>query len=121
MFSEQVDNTLGFIIAIATIGDIVRSKPRRRPLSDTAGPLAAFGASVVERRLALRLTQLDLADLADAGVSSVRNLEAGRASPTLATSLRIMEALGLTLVSMPLADARTLSPRATALHTTQTG
>ncbi|MGX1812046.1 helix-turn-helix domain-containing protein [Nocardia sp. NPDC055321] len=99
----------------------MRSTPRRRPTSGTAGPLVDFGASITERRLALRLTQLDLADLADVGLSSVRNLEAGRTSPTLTTSLRILDALGLTLVSMPLADTRSLPPRAVALHTTEDG
>ncbi|MFI5783005.1 helix-turn-helix domain-containing protein [Nocardia sp. NPDC051570] len=85
---------------------MTRPKPRRRSRNET-GPLASFGTFVAERRRALALTQLDLADLADVGVSSVRTLEAGQLSPTLAITLRILDALGLTLVSMPLADART--------------
>jgi predicted transcriptional regulator len=64
---------------------------------------------VAQRRRTLGLTQTDLADLADVGVSSVRTLEAGLISPTLAITLRIVSALGLTLVSMPQSDARTLS------------
>jgi y4mF family transcriptional regulator len=87
---------------------MTRPKPRRRPRNET-GPLADFGMFIAERRHTLRLTQLDVADLADVGVSSVRTLEAGQTSPTLAVALRILDALGLTLVSMPTADARALT------------
>ncbi|WP_081594345.1 helix-turn-helix domain-containing protein [Nocardia brasiliensis] len=83
---------------------MTRPKPRRRPKEQT-GPLASFGALTAERRRSLGLTQLDLADLADVGVSSVRTLEAGQTSPTLTITLRILDALGLTLVCMPHADA----------------
>lgn len=92
-----------------------RSSPRRRPRNE-AGPLAAFGSFIAERRHTLELTQLDVADLADVGVSSVRNLEAGQSSTTLAVALRILDALGLTLVSMPRADARTLTIGAVELR-----
>lgn len=85
---------------------MARQKPRSRSRNG-GGPLAPFGLYVAQRRRTLGLTQLDLADLADVGVSSVRTLEAGRTSPTLAISLRILNALGLTLVSMPSVDART--------------
>jgi len=64
-----------------------------------------FGTFLVERRMALGLTQQDVADLADAGISSVRTLEGGKSSPTLAVTLRILDALGLTLVALPIANA----------------
>ncbi|MEV5835984.1 helix-turn-helix domain-containing protein [Nocardia sp. NPDC052112] len=94
---------------------MTRPKPRRRSRGET-GPLASFAAFVAERRRTLELTQLDLADLADVGVSSVRTLEAGQTSPTLAITLRIMDALGLALVGMPNADARALTDSAVTLH-----
>jgi y4mF family transcriptional regulator len=87
---------------------VTRPKPRRRSRDET-GPLTSFGAFIAARRRTLGLTQLDLSDLADVGVSSVRTLEAGQTSPTLTITLRILDALGLTLVSMPHADARTQS------------
>ncbi|MBF6239021.1 helix-turn-helix transcriptional regulator [Nocardia otitidiscaviarum] len=99
---------------------MVRQKPRRRSRNE-AGPLAPFGAYLAERRRTLGLTQLDLADLADVGVSSVRTLEAGQTSPTLAISLRILNALGLTLVSMPSVDARTQTDDTVELSTGRAG
>ncbi|MFF3574222.1 helix-turn-helix domain-containing protein [Nocardia jiangxiensis] len=85
-----------------------RSTPRHRSRSET-GPLPDFGTFTAERRRALKLTQRDLADLADVGISSVRTLEAGHTSQTMAVTLRILDALGLTLVAMPLVDARDLT------------
>ncbi|GAA5056543.1 helix-turn-helix domain-containing protein [Nocardia callitridis] len=99
---------------------MTRPSPRRRSRKQT-GPLSAFGTSVARRRHSLGLTQLDLADLADVGISSVRTLESGNLSPTLAITLRILNALGLTLVSVPHADARSLGSGATELHSTDAG
>ncbi|MCP2290666.1 helix-turn-helix domain-containing protein [Nocardia amikacinitolerans] len=99
---------------------MARPRPRRRE-RDTSGPLADFGGFIAARRRTLELTQLDVADLADVGVSSVRNLEAGRTSPTLAVALRILDALGLTLVSMPHTDARTLTGTTVELRASKPG
>ncbi|MEV0031090.1 helix-turn-helix domain-containing protein [Nocardia sp. NPDC050793] len=99
---------------------MTRPRPRRRE-RNVSGPLADFGAFVASRRRTLELTQLDVADLADVGVSSVRNLEAGRTSPTLAVALRILDALGLTLVGMPHMDARTLTGSTVELRSSETG
>ncbi|MFC4125481.1 helix-turn-helix domain-containing protein [Nocardia rhizosphaerae] len=52
------------------------------------GPLAEFGRALADRRHQLGLAQLDLADLADVGVSTVHNLESGRRSPPLDVTLR---------------------------------
>ncbi|WP_280363928.1 helix-turn-helix domain-containing protein [Nocardia wallacei] len=87
---------------------MARPKPRQRSRAES-GPVASFGNFVAQRRRTLELTQLDLADLAEVGVSSVRKLEAGQLSPTLAITVRILDALGLTLVTMPQADAETIS------------
>ncbi len=70
------------------------ASPRRRHKANS-GALGELGELALTRRLALRLTQADLADLAGVGVSSVRALEAGRESMTLVVAIRIAEALGL--------------------------
>ncbi|MEV6275890.1 helix-turn-helix domain-containing protein [Nocardia sp. NPDC051832] len=99
---------------------MTRPRPRRRTRAET-GPLADFGAFLIARRHLLGLTQLEVADLADVGVSSVRTLEAGETSPTLAVALRILDALGLSLAGMPQIDARTLTDDAVELRTSGTG
>jgi len=71
--------------------------PRRRRREDPA----AFGQLVVERRLTLRLTQADVADLAGVGLSSVRTLEAGGDTVTLAVATAVLDALGLALAVGP--------------------
>ncbi|MET9492138.1 helix-turn-helix domain-containing protein [Nocardia sp. NPDC006630] len=96
------------------------SGPRRRPRIE-AGLLAEFGAFIAERRHSLKLTQLEVAELADVGLSSVRTLEAGQASPTLAVTLRVLDTLGLALVSMPHADARALTDNTVELRAAVAG
>ena len=72
----------------------VSSGPRRRRKS-RIGTLTAAGRLIADRRLAIGLTQVDLADLAGVGISSVRALEAGKATVTLEIALRVLDALGL--------------------------
>lgn len=94
---------------------MTRPQPRRRTHTET-GPLSEFGTYVVERRIALGLTQQDVADLADVGLSSVRTLEGGRSSPTLTVTLRILDALGLTLVALPTGNAVKLTGQTVQLQ-----
>lgn len=96
----------------------VATGPRRRRKKGL-GALTAAGQAVTERRLALGLTQADLADLAGVGLSSVRTLEAGQPTVTLAVMLAVLDALGLavavgprpTLTAVP--DAVVLRPAST--------
>lgn len=71
--------------------------PRRRP-KDHPSEVARL---VADRRLALRLTQAELADLAGVGLSSVRTLEAGPATMTLAVLSAVLDALGLAVAVGP--------------------
>jgi y4mF family transcriptional regulator len=82
-------------------GGFVGVRGPRRRARVTTGALAELGAVVTERRLGLGLTQQDLADLAGVGLSSVRTLEGGRETMTLAVALRICDALGLALAVGP--------------------
>lgn len=66
--------------------------------SDQPGTWIDLGRFCAERRLDLRLTQRDLADLAGVSVSSVRGLESGRFAPRTDVLLQIADALGLRLV-----------------------
>ena len=74
--------------------------PRRRRKTRT-GALVTAGELVAERRLTLGLTQAELADLAGASLSSVRRLEAGQDTVTLAVLLAVLDALGLALAAGP--------------------
>ncbi|WP_052091347.1 helix-turn-helix domain-containing protein [Modestobacter caceresii] len=71
--------------------------PRRRRKDDLTG----VGQVVADRRLTLNLTQAELADLAGVGVSSVRTLETGAHTLTLAVALAVLDALGLVLAVGP--------------------
>lgn len=78
-----------------------KSAPRRRTRrSDASGPLHRLAAIIAERRLALALTQADLAALAGVGTAAVHKLE--NAQPTLLpVALRVLDALGLAAAVAP--------------------
>lgn len=76
------------------------TRPRRRS-KQRIGALQPVGRLVADRRLALGLTQSELADLSAAGVSSVRRLEAGENTVTLAVLISILDALGLVIAVGP--------------------
>ena len=56
-----------------------------------------LAADVRERRIALRLGQQELADLAGTSVRFVRSLEHGKSTARLDKVLAVLEALGLEL------------------------
>lgn len=71
--------------------------PRRRRKDDLPAP----GRLVADRRLALGLTQVELAELAGVGVSSVRTLEAGSDAMTFTVVIAVLDALGLAVAIGP--------------------
>jgi len=48
-----------------------------------------------ERRGFLRISQQDLAEMADVGLATVKDIERGKANPSLLTIEKICEVLGL--------------------------
>ncbi|MGV0743681.1 helix-turn-helix transcriptional regulator [Mycolicibacterium sp. XJ870] len=57
--------------------------------------IARIGRVFAERRIALRLTQQDLADLAGVSRSTVQSLERGSGSTKFASVFELAEVLGL--------------------------
>lgn len=47
------------------------------------------------RRKALKISQEDLAQMAEVGLATVKDIERGKANPSLATITRLLEVLGL--------------------------
>lgn len=71
--------------------------PRRRKAQrDNAMPeIARIAAVFTERRIALRLTQQNLADLAGVSRSSVQSIERGSGSISFGSVIEIADTLGL--------------------------
>lgn len=69
---------------------------RRKSQRDDAMPeIARIGAAFADRRIALRLTQQTLADLAGVSRSTIQSLERGSGSISFGSVLEIADALGL--------------------------
>ena len=47
------------------------------------------------RRKALKISQKDLAQMAEVGLATVKDIERGKSNPSLATITRLLEVLGL--------------------------
>lgn len=47
------------------------------------------------RRKALKISQEDLAQMAEVGLATVKDIERGKSNPSLATITRLLEVLGL--------------------------
>ncbi len=48
-----------------------------------------------QRREFLSLTQLDLAEMAQVGVATVKDIERGKGNPSMATAKKILDVLGI--------------------------
>lgn len=48
-----------------------------------------------QRRKQLRLTQVDLAEMAQIGLATVKEIERGKGNPSLSTVTKILDILGL--------------------------
>lgn len=73
--------------------------PRRRKSqrNDSMPEIARIGEALTERRLALRLTQQTLADLAGVSRSTVQSIERGSGSISVGSLIDIADTLGLHL------------------------
>ena len=69
-----------------------RTNPR---LDDSMPEIASIGRAFAERRVALRLTQQTLADLAGVSRSSVQSLERGSGSVKFGSVIEIAGVLGI--------------------------
>ncbi len=50
---------------------------------------------IKERRAKLNISQSDLAQMADVGIATVKDIERGQGNPRLTTVVKIMEVLGM--------------------------
>lgn len=57
----------------------------------------AIAEILKERRQTLGLSQVDLAEMAGVGIATVKNIECGKANPSIRTMECIAEVLGLEL------------------------
>lgn len=51
--------------------------------------------AIKQRRSRLNITQNDLAEFADVGISTIKDLERGKGNPSVSTLQKILEVLGL--------------------------
>lgn len=79
--------------------------PRRRE-TDRAAAAPSVAQEIYERRLALGLTQQEVADLAGLARSSLQALESGRSSSRLGSLLAVADVLGCTVALVPRSAAR---------------
>jgi transcriptional regulator with XRE-family HTH domain len=57
--------------------------------------LMDIGKSISERRKQLSITQHDLAEIAELGIATVKDIERGKGNPSLSTLEKICTVLGL--------------------------
>lgn len=53
---------------------------------------------IKQRRQTLGITQQDLAEMAQVGLATVKDIERGKANPSLATIHKILDILGLEII-----------------------
>lgn len=74
---------------------LVGPRRRSRQRDESMPEIARIGALFTERRIALRLTQQTLADLAGVSRSSIQSLERGSGSISFGSVIEIANILGL--------------------------
>ena len=77
-------------------------QPKRQP--------GTLGSAVRSRRLALRLTQRELADLAQSTTAAISNIEVGIRKPAASLLLRLARALDCTADELLAGDGRSDPP-----------
>jgi DNA-binding XRE family transcriptional regulator len=82
-------------VIASTRSDVAGPRRTKRRLDDSIPDIARIGRAFAERRVALRLTQQTLADLAGVSRSSVQSLEAGSGSVKFGSVVEIADVLGL--------------------------
>lgn len=50
-----------------------------------------------QRRAELGITQLDLAEMSGLGICTIKDIERGKANPSLSTVIKILEVLGMVI------------------------
>jgi transcriptional regulator with XRE-family HTH domain len=68
--------------------------------------MPSLANEIYERRLALGLTQQEVADLAGLARSSLQALESGRSSSRLGSLLAVADVLGCTIALVPWSEVR---------------
>lgn len=76
------------------------AKPRRGGTIGR-GPLGTAARSIAEQRLRIGLTQRELADLSEVSDLTVRMIEQGQPGVRIESLVRVLDALGLSLVVAP--------------------
>lgn len=57
-----------------------------------------IGTIIKERRALLGISQQDLADYSDVGISTIKDIERGAANPSLQTLYKMLDVIGLEMV-----------------------
>ncbi len=57
-----------------------------------------FAKIIKERRVVLGISQVDLAEIAEVGIATVKDIERGKGNPSLSTLVKIADVLGMEIV-----------------------
>ena len=74
--------------------------------------VAEIGKTIKARRRLLRITQHDLADIAEVSERTLRDIESGRGNPELTSLMKISQVLGLAFTLQVIRSNESESQRA---------
>lgn len=57
----------------------------------------SIAQTIKERRTKLKVSQIDLAEISDVSIATIKNIERGKGNPSLETMEKIADALGMEL------------------------